>query len=161
MFSFYARYSTVTQHCFICRPSDSTVSEEAGIEPRTVATLALTARRSIHQARSYLHSARSNPHSARSHPQSARSHPHSARSHSFSVRSHPPLARFHSVRANYMLSPLHRSTKGLKNSFKTMCTITFDKVVVVCQKSELYMYHKVGSPTHESLEERYRIFMTR
>jgi hypothetical protein len=23
------------QHCFICRPSDSTVSEDAGIEPRT------------------------------------------------------------------------------------------------------------------------------
>jgi hypothetical protein len=29
------------QHCFICRPSDSDVSEDAGIEPRTVATLAL------------------------------------------------------------------------------------------------------------------------
>jgi hypothetical protein len=28
------------QHCFICRPSDSTVSEDAGIEPRTVATTA-------------------------------------------------------------------------------------------------------------------------
>jgi hypothetical protein len=27
---------------FICRPSDSTVSEDAGIEPRTVATLTLT-----------------------------------------------------------------------------------------------------------------------
>ncbi len=27
------------QHCLICRPSDSTVSEDAGIEPRTVATL--------------------------------------------------------------------------------------------------------------------------
>jgi len=26
------------QHCFICRPSDSTVSEDAGIEPGTVAT---------------------------------------------------------------------------------------------------------------------------
>jgi hypothetical protein len=36
----------VILHCFICRPSDSTVSEDAGIEPRTVATLALTARRS-------------------------------------------------------------------------------------------------------------------
>jgi hypothetical protein len=34
------------QHCFICRPSDFTVSEDASIEPRTVATLALTARRS-------------------------------------------------------------------------------------------------------------------
>jgi hypothetical protein len=34
------------QHCFICRPSDSTVSENAGIEPRTVATTsdALTTR---------------------------------------------------------------------------------------------------------------------
>jgi hypothetical protein len=28
-------------HCFICRPSDSTVSEDAGIEPRTVATMVL------------------------------------------------------------------------------------------------------------------------
>ncbi len=26
----------VIQHCFICRPSDSTVSEDAGIEPRTL-----------------------------------------------------------------------------------------------------------------------------
>jgi hypothetical protein len=32
------------QHCFICRPSDSTVSEDAGIEPRTVATVALAVR---------------------------------------------------------------------------------------------------------------------
>ncbi len=39
---------------FICRPSDSTVLEDAGIESRTVATLALTARRrSNHSARSY------------------------------------------------------------------------------------------------------------
>ncbi len=36
----------VIQHCFICRPSDSTVSEDAVIESRTVGTLALTARRS-------------------------------------------------------------------------------------------------------------------
>jgi hypothetical protein len=34
------------QHCFICRPSDSTESEDAGIEPRTVATAALAVRRS-------------------------------------------------------------------------------------------------------------------
>jgi hypothetical protein len=34
----------VIQHCFICHPSDSTVSEDAGIEPRIDATLALTAR---------------------------------------------------------------------------------------------------------------------
>ncbi len=39
------------QHCFICRPSDSTVSEDAGIGPRTVATLALAVRRSNHSAR--------------------------------------------------------------------------------------------------------------
>ncbi len=32
----------VIQHCFICRPADSTLSEDAGIEPRTVTTLALT-----------------------------------------------------------------------------------------------------------------------
>jgi hypothetical protein len=36
------------QHCFICRLSDSTVSEDAGIEPRTVATMALVVRRSDH-----------------------------------------------------------------------------------------------------------------
>ncbi len=36
----------VIQHCSICRPSDSPVTEDAGIEPRTVATVALTARHS-------------------------------------------------------------------------------------------------------------------
>ncbi len=41
----------VIQHCFICRHSDSTVSEDAGTEPRTVATLALTDRRSDHSAK--------------------------------------------------------------------------------------------------------------
>ncbi len=39
------------QHCFHCCPSDSTVSEDDGIEPRTVATLALAVRRSYHSAR--------------------------------------------------------------------------------------------------------------
>jgi hypothetical protein len=43
------------QNCFICRSSDSIVLEDAGIEPRTVATLALAI-------------SGSNP-SARSHPQ--------------------------------------------------------------------------------------------
>jgi hypothetical protein len=38
------QFSTV--HCFICRPSDSTVPEDVGIEPRTVATSALAVRRS-------------------------------------------------------------------------------------------------------------------
>jgi hypothetical protein len=44
----------VIQHYFICRPSDSTVSEDAGM---TVATYryALTARRSSHSARSHPH----------------------------------------------------------------------------------------------------------
>ncbi len=41
------------QHCFICRPTDSAVSEDAGIEPRTVATSALAVRRSNHSARSH------------------------------------------------------------------------------------------------------------
>jgi hypothetical protein len=31
-------FSYNIQHCFICRPSDSTVPTDAGIEPRTVAT---------------------------------------------------------------------------------------------------------------------------
>ncbi len=50
----YIRY--FVQHCFICRPSDSTVSEDAGTEPRTVTTLALATRRSNHSARSHSHS---------------------------------------------------------------------------------------------------------
>jgi hypothetical protein len=49
-FVFYVRYDI--QHCFICR---STVLEDAGIEPMTVATTALAVRRS-------------NQCSARSHP---------------------------------------------------------------------------------------------
>ncbi len=49
------------QHCFICRPSNSTVYENAGIEPRTFATSALSVRRSNHSARSRQHSARSHP----------------------------------------------------------------------------------------------------
>ncbi len=36
-----------TRHGLICHPSDSTVSEDAGIEPRNVATLALAVRRSV------------------------------------------------------------------------------------------------------------------
>ncbi len=43
------------QHCFIYRPSDSTLSEDAGIEPGTVATTALTVRRSDHSVRSHTH----------------------------------------------------------------------------------------------------------
>jgi hypothetical protein len=48
----------VIQHCFICRLSDSAVSEDAGIETRT---LELTARCSNHLARSHTHLARSHP----------------------------------------------------------------------------------------------------
>ncbi len=40
------------QHCFICRSSDSAVSEDAGTRLRTVATLAFAFRRSNHLARS-------------------------------------------------------------------------------------------------------------
>jgi hypothetical protein len=35
---FFSFCSYNIQHCFICRPSDSTVPTDAGIEPRTVAT---------------------------------------------------------------------------------------------------------------------------
>jgi hypothetical protein len=41
-------FSYNIQHCFICRPSDSSVPTDAGIEPRTVATCALAVRRSNH-----------------------------------------------------------------------------------------------------------------
>jgi hypothetical protein len=46
-------FNYVVQHCFICRPSDSSVSEDARIKSKTVATLALTARRSNQSARSH------------------------------------------------------------------------------------------------------------
>jgi hypothetical protein len=43
-FYFFSMYCI--QHCFVCRPPDFTVSEDAGIEPRTIATSALAIRRS-------------------------------------------------------------------------------------------------------------------
>jgi hypothetical protein len=46
IFSLFVHY--IIQHCFICRPSDSTVPTDAGIEPKTVATSALAVRRSNH-----------------------------------------------------------------------------------------------------------------
>ncbi len=46
-------YRYCVQNCFICRPSDSTVSEDAGIEPRTGATSAVAVRRSNRSARSH------------------------------------------------------------------------------------------------------------
>jgi hypothetical protein len=45
---FFLFLSYYIQHCFICRPSDFSVPTDAGIEPRTVATDALTVRRSNH-----------------------------------------------------------------------------------------------------------------
>jgi hypothetical protein len=50
---FYVLYSTL----FNSGPSDSTVSEDAGIEAKTVATTAMNVRRSNHSARSHPHSA--------------------------------------------------------------------------------------------------------
>jgi hypothetical protein len=44
----------IIQHYFIWHPSHSTVLEDAGIKTRTVATTALTVRRSNHSARSHL-----------------------------------------------------------------------------------------------------------
>ncbi len=41
---FWVLFEYFFQHCFICRPSDYTVSEDAGIEPRTVATSAMAVR---------------------------------------------------------------------------------------------------------------------
>jgi hypothetical protein len=66
------------QRCFICRPSHSTVPEEAEIEPRTSCNSAFAARRSNHSARSHPPTRPELVHnSARFHPHSARSHPHS------------------------------------------------------------------------------------
>ncbi len=45
---FFSFFSYYIQHCFICRPLDSTVPTDAGIEPRTVATGAKAVRRSNH-----------------------------------------------------------------------------------------------------------------
>jgi hypothetical protein len=101
---------------FICRHADSTELEDAGIEPRTVATTSALASEAQntrldlkHHARLDLihHWARSHPHSARYHPprldlihirldiihHGARYHLHSARSHPHSARSHPHSAR--------------------------------------------------------------------
>jgi hypothetical protein len=57
---FFIKYFSL--HCFICHPSDSTVPEDAGIEPRTVVILwlwrshVLTTRLDLinHSARSHL-----------------------------------------------------------------------------------------------------------
>ncbi len=41
-------FSYYIQHCFICRPSDSIVPTDAGIEPRTVATGALVGSQTLY-----------------------------------------------------------------------------------------------------------------
>ncbi len=64
------------QHCFICRPSDSTVPEDAEIEPRTVVTR-------------YGIGCQVSNHSPGSHPLSARSHPHMATLMTFSTLTYP------------------------------------------------------------------------
>ncbi len=38
LYSWIFLFMFVIQHCFICRPSDSIMSEDAGIEPRTIVT---------------------------------------------------------------------------------------------------------------------------
>jgi hypothetical protein len=55
LFLFFMYIMYIIQPFFIFRPSDLTVSEDAGIAPRTVATLALTARRSNRKFRKFLH----------------------------------------------------------------------------------------------------------
>ncbi len=80
---FFGFFTFLIQQCFICRPSDSTVSEDAGIELRTGTTLALAVGRSNHSARSPLfrldlictrldlfHTRLDVTHKARSHPHS-------------------------------------------------------------------------------------------
>ncbi len=57
-FAFHVRYSTLLH----MPPSDYTASEDAGIEPRTVATMALAVRSSNHSARLIHNSARFHPH---------------------------------------------------------------------------------------------------
>ncbi len=88
---FFIFFSYYIQHCFICRPSDSTVPTDAGIEPRTVATGALAIRRSNHSARSHPHSARSHP------PLSQISSATQLDLIRHSARSHPPLSQISSA----------------------------------------------------------------
>jgi hypothetical protein len=59
VFGYFSFFMYEIQYCLICRPSDSAVSEDTGIEPKTDATTALAVRRSSHSARSHLLSDRS------------------------------------------------------------------------------------------------------
>ncbi len=85
----------IKQHCLICRPSDSTVSEDAGTEPKTLRLWHWQPDAPATRLHLIYHSARPHPQSARSHPLSARSHPYSDRSHPHSARSHPHSDRYH------------------------------------------------------------------
>ncbi len=77
------------QHCFICRPSDFTESEDAGIEPRTVATLALEVRTNALITRlDLIHLGQNSSTSARSHPPRL-DLTHLSQNSSTSARSHP------------------------------------------------------------------------
>jgi hypothetical protein len=104
-------------HCFICYPSGFNKSENARIEPRTVAMSALQSDalspwldlkhvqlNLIHTQLDLIHTRPAHPHSARSHLYFDRSHPHLAISHtlssriySHSARSHPHLTRPHPI----------------------------------------------------------------
>ncbi len=160
----------VIHHCLFCRPSDSTVavSQETGIEPRTVATSALTARRSNPSAGSHLLSARyhplsagfhplsarSYPHSAISHPllvqissNSARSHPHSARSHPRSARSHPQSARSHPPSAQISSTSIYVFIKKTSQASVQKYRLIFAKqndsilsgIMIFCRETQFQM----------------------
>jgi hypothetical protein len=98
----------VIQHCFICRPSESTGSEDAGSEPRTVAKFALTARRSTTRI-DLIH------YSARSHPLFGyRSHPHF-------IISTPSFIHF------FLLTSFHTSFSALfYYIFSSLSAVSFD-----------------------------------
>jgi hypothetical protein len=50
VFGFFSSFVSVYDYCFICRPSDSTMLEDAGTESRTFATSAFAVRRSNYSA---------------------------------------------------------------------------------------------------------------
>jgi hypothetical protein len=88
------------QHCFIFRLSDSTVSEYAGIVPRTVSTMALAIRRSNNSAQisstyrlDLIHTELNLIHSPLDiiHPRLDFIHPRLDLIHARSARSHPLL----------------------------------------------------------------------
>jgi hypothetical protein len=107
---FFLLFMYEIQHCFICRPSDSTVTENAGIGARTVATIRHWLSDALSTRLDLIHSRLDLIHTRLRHWQSdalttrldlihswldlihtrARSHSLSASSHPHSTRSHPP-----------------------------------------------------------------------